>query len=137
MLSFEIDDMSGEEIAVAADRLRQVAGVVDLSIGQRSGKKGRPIHAFHLLVQPDRAEAAVERCFLETSTIGLRVREERRVILPRELQRTQHDDVEVGIKTVRRPGAQTTAKAESDDLAGDDLSARRRLKLHAEQAALE
>jgi uncharacterized protein (TIGR00299 family) protein len=137
VLSFEIDDMSGEEIAVAADRLRQLAGVVDVSIGQRSGKKGRPMHAFHLLVQPDRTEAAVERCFLETSTIGLRVREERRVKLPRELQRSQHGDVEVGIKTVQRPGVRTTAKAESDDLAGDSLDARRRLKQRAEQAALE
>jgi hypothetical protein len=137
VLSFEIDDMSGEEIAVAADRLRQLAGVLDLSIGQRSGKKGRPMHAFHLLVQPDRTAAAVERCFLETSTIGLRVREERRIILPRDLQRSQHGDVEVGIKTVRRPGEQPTAKAESDDLAGDSLDARRRLKQHAEQAALE
>ncbi len=137
VLSFEIDDMSGEEIAIAADRLRQLAGVVDLSIGQRSGKKGRPMHAFYLLVQPDRTEAAVERCFLETSTIGLRVREERRVVLPRELQRSKHEDVEVGVKTVRRPGVRTTAKAESDDLAGDSLDARRRLKQRAEQAALE
>ena len=95
------------------------------------------MHAFHLLVQPDRTEAAVERCFLETSTIGLRVREERRVKLPRELQRSQHGDVEIGTKTVRRPGAQPTAKAESDDLAGDGLDARRRLKQRAEQAALE
>jgi uncharacterized protein (TIGR00299 family) protein len=137
VLSFEIDDMSGEEIAIAADRLRQLAGVLDLSIGQRSGKKGRPMHAFHLLVRPDRTETVAERCFLETSTIGLRIHEERRVILPRELQRSQHGDVEVGIKTVRRPGAQPTAKAESDDLAGESLAARRRLKQHAEQAALE
>jgi uncharacterized protein (TIGR00299 family) protein len=137
VLSFEIDDMSGEEIAVAADRLRHLAGVVDLSIGQRSGKKGRPMHAFHLLVQPDRTETVIERCFLETSTIGLRVHDERRVILPREFLRSQHGDVEVGIKTVRRPGVQPTAKAESDDLAGDSLDARRRLKQRAEQAALE
>ena len=95
------------------------------------------MHAFHLLVRPDRTEATVERCFLETSTIGLRIREERRVLLPRELQRSQHGDIEVGIKTVRRPGAQPTAKAENDDLAGDSLADRRRLKQHAEQAALE
>jgi len=137
VLSFEIDDMSGEEIAVATDRLRELAGVVDLSIGQRSGKKGRPMHTFYLLVQPDRTEAAIERCFLETSTIGLRVREERRVVLPREVLRSKHEDVEVGVKTVRRPGLQTTAKAESDNLVGDNLDARRRLKQRAEQGALE
>ena len=95
------------------------------------------MHAFHLLVQPDRTEATVERCFLETSTIGLRVREERRVVLPRELVRGKREGVEVGVKTIRRPGLRTTAKAESDDLAGDDLDARRRLKQRAEQAAVE
>jgi pyridinium-3,5-bisthiocarboxylic acid mononucleotide nickel chelatase len=137
VLSFEIDDMSGEEIAVAADRLRQVAGVLDLSIGQRSGKKGRPVNAFHLLVQPEKTEAAIERCFLETSTIGLRVREERRAVLPREIRRSQHEEVEIGVKTTRRPGSRTTAKAESDDVMGDNLEARRRLKERAERAVLE
>jgi uncharacterized protein (DUF111 family) len=95
------------------------------------------MHAFHLLVQLDSTETVVERCFLETSTIGLRIREERRVKLPRELQRTRHGDIEVGIKTVRRPGEQSTAKAESDDLAGDNLATRRRLKQRAEQVAVE
>ena len=33
VLSFKIDDMTGEEIAVAADRLRNFAGVLDLSMG--------------------------------------------------------------------------------------------------------
>ena len=40
VLSFDIDDMSGEEIGAAADRLRAEAGVLDLSIGTRIGKKG-------------------------------------------------------------------------------------------------
>lgn len=137
VLSFEIDDMSGEEIAVAAERLRAIAGVLDLSIGSRSGKKGRPMAAFRLLVQPEGAEAAIERCFLETSTIGLRIREESRVVLPRALVRSTSENLEIGVKTVRRPGASTTAKAESDDLVGDSLKARRHLKHSAEQAASE
>ena len=43
VLSFDIDDMSGEEIGIAADRLRVLEGVLDLSIGNRQGKKGRPV----------------------------------------------------------------------------------------------
>jgi uncharacterized protein (DUF111 family) len=132
ILSFEIDDMTGEETAVAADRLRVVEGVLDLSIGQVLGKKGRLMQSFRLLVRPDRADAVVERCFLETSTIGLRVAEEQRVVLPRRLARAEADGIEVGIKTVERCG-RTTTKAESDDLAADSLAARRRLKRLAEE----
>jgi uncharacterized protein (DUF111 family) len=133
VLNFEIDDMTGEEIAVAADRLRTVEGVLDLSIGHVQGKKGRLMQSFRLLVRPDRADAVIERCFLETSTIGLRTAEEHRVVLPRELARAAAGGMEIGIKTVERGGS-TTTKAESDDLAADSLEARRRLKRLAEEA---
>jgi pyridinium-3,5-bisthiocarboxylic acid mononucleotide nickel chelatase len=135
ILSFEIDDMTGEEIAVAADRLRTVEGVRDLTIGIVHGKKGRLMQSFRLLVRPDQADAVIERCFLETSTIGLRVAEQHRMMLPRRLARAEVDGIDVGIKTVERSGAATT-KAESDDLAAaaaDSLEARRRLKRLAEQ----
>jgi pyridinium-3,5-bisthiocarboxylic acid mononucleotide nickel chelatase len=133
ILSFEIDDMTGEEVAVAADRLRMVEGVLDLTIGQVQGKKGRLMQSFRLLIRPDRADAVIERCFLETSTIGLRVAEEQRVVLPRWLARAEADGIEVGVKTVERRGG-TTTKAENDDLEADNLEARRRLKRLAEDA---
>jgi pyridinium-3,5-bisthiocarboxylic acid mononucleotide nickel chelatase len=133
ILSFEIDDMTGEEIAVAADRLRAVEGVLDLAIGQVQGKKGRLMQSFRLLVRPDQADAVVARCFQETSTIGLRVAEEQRVVLPRLLARAEAGGIEIGVKTVERAGGPTT-KAESDDLAADSLEARRRLKRLVEAA---
>ncbi|TXL71010.1 LarC family nickel insertion protein [Vineibacter terrae] len=136
VLSFEIDDMTGEEVAMAADRLRAVDGVVDLSIGQRLGKKGRAMQSFRLLVRPDAAQAVADRCFAETSTIGLRLREERRLVLPRRLSRTACEGQDVSVKSVRRPGGIATAKAESDDLAGDTLAARRRLKQRAEDGSV-
>ena len=83
--------MTGEEIAVAADRLRAFVGVLDLTIGQVQGKKGRLMQSFRLLIQPDRSDAVIERCFLETSTIGLRVTDEQRVALPRRLARAEAD----------------------------------------------
>jgi pyridinium-3,5-bisthiocarboxylic acid mononucleotide nickel chelatase len=132
VLSFEIDDMTGEEIAVAADRLRAFEGVLDLTIAQVQGKKGRLMQSFRLLLQPDRSDAVIERCFLETSTIGLRVTDEQRVALPRRLARAEADGIAIGIKTAERVGGVTT-KAESDDLLADSLEARRRLKRLAEQ----
>jgi uncharacterized protein (TIGR00299 family) protein len=133
ILNFEIDDMTGEEIAVAADRLRSVEGVLDLTIGQVQGKKGRMMQSFRLLARPDRTDGIIERCFLETSTIGLRVEEAMRVVLPRRIARTTAGGMEIGIKTVER-GGRTTTKAESDDLAADSLASRRRLKQLAEDA---
>ena len=127
VVSFEIDDMTAEEIAVAADRLRGVEGVLDLTIGQVQGKKGRLMQSFRLLVQPDRADVVADRCFLETSTIGLRLAEERRAVLPRR----QAKIGAVGIKTVERSQG-PSVKAESDDLIGDTLEDRRRLKRQAE-----
>ena len=83
MIEFDVDDMTGEEIALAADRLRAEAGVIDVSVGSRVGKKGRPLADFRLLVEPQAIDAIARVCFTETSTLGLRTREERRRVLPR------------------------------------------------------
>ena len=48
--------MTGEEIAVAADRLRAVEGVLDVGIGQVHGKKNRPMQSFRLLARPEQAD---------------------------------------------------------------------------------
>lgn len=133
VLSFDIDDMTGEELGVAVDRLRAADGVLDLSIGTRIGKKGRPLHDLRLLVRPDALDAIRDLCFRETATIGLRWRLERRAVLPRSAALAAVDGQCVRIKRVERPGG-GTPKAESDDLAGlDGLAERRRVKRRAEE----
>jgi hypothetical protein len=136
VIEFEIDDMTGEEIGLAGDRLRAVTGVLDVSVGYRTGKKGRPMAAFRLLVQPAAADAAADACFRETSTLGLRVREEmRRVLVRRELP-TPDGDAGVRVKVAHRPEGERTAKAEHDDVARlDSLDARREARQAAERLA--
>lgn len=128
VLSFEVDDMTGEEIGTACDRLRAVDGVLDLSIGQRWGKKGRPMQSFQVIVRPDATPAVIERCFEETSTIGLRVQEDGRMLL----QRFSTNAAGTRIKSVMRPKSGTTAKVECDDLDAPSLSARRAQKRRLE-----
>ena len=129
VLSFEIDDMSAEEIGVAADRLRAAGGVRDLVLIPAIGKKGRPIHTFRLLVEPTARDAVAEACFTETATIGLRWQAARRAVLPR----ASADASAVRVKTVTRP-AGPSHKAESDDLAHiAGLEARRAAKRKAEE----
>lgn len=129
VLSFEIDDMSAEEIAVAADRLRASGGVRDLVLIPAIGKKGRPVHTFRLLVEPTACDSVADACFTETSTIGLRWQAARRAVLPRASAKAGA----VRVKTVTRP-AGPSRKAESDDLAPlAGLDARRAAKRKAEE----
>ena len=129
VLSFEIDDMTAEEIGVAADRLRAAGGVRDLVLIPAIGKKGRPVHTFRLLVEPTERDAVAETCFTETATIGLRWQAARRAVLPR----ASADAGAVRVKAVTRP-AGPSHKAESDDLAHiAGLEARRAAKRTAEK----
>jgi uncharacterized protein (DUF111 family) len=131
VLSFDIDDMTGEEIGIAVDRLRAADGVLDVALASLSGKKGRPLVEFRLLVQPDALEAVQRLCFFETSTIGLRWRMEQRSTLVRSFG---SDASEIRVKRVARPDGTTTVKAESDDLTAiDSLAARRAAKAEAER----
>jgi uncharacterized protein (TIGR00299 family) protein len=137
LLEFDIDDMSGEEIALAAERLRAHAGVVDLTVGTRAGKKGRTVSDFRILARLDAADTVAQACFVETSTLGLRVREERRHVLARaEVAAAVGDDV-LQVKVAERPGGRRTAKAAHDDVAAKaGLATRRRLRAAGEKRAL-
>ena len=135
-LEFDVDDMTGEEIALAADRLRALTGVIDVSMGNRIGKKGRPVVDFRVLARPDAATSVADACFGETSTLGLRVRDERRHVLRR--QEVRLTDADVTVKVARRPGGARTGKAAHDDVeAQATLDARRRSGASAVERALE
>jgi uncharacterized protein (TIGR00299 family) protein len=137
IVEFDVDDMTGEEIAVAAERLRARPGAIDVSIGTRVGKKGRPIAEFRVLAEPRVVDALVRSCFVETSTLGLRIREERRRILVRAHIETTVDGDPVRVKIADRPGGERTAKAEHDDVAATaGLAARRQARTAGEQRAL-
>ena len=138
VLEFDVDDMTGEEIAVAADHLRMRTGVLDVSIGTRHGKKGRLQAEFRLITRPDAADSIARACFTETSTLGLRQREECRRVLHRTEVGAGVEGVEVAVKVALRPDGKRTAKAAQDDVAATHgLSARRRTRVAAVERALK
>jgi len=137
LIEFDVDDMTGEEIGLAAERLRAQAGTLDVSIGSRFGKKGRPVADFRLLVRCDAADAVIRACFQETTTLGLRVREERRHVLERHDVSPGAGGDALRVKVAARPGGVTTAKAEHDDVAGAGLRARREARDSAVDDALK
>ena len=134
VVAFDIDDMTGEEIGIAAERLRVIDGVIDLTTGQRAGKKHRPVTDFRLLIRPEQLEPVCEACFEETSTLGLRWRRESRLCLPRDSETRRVAGRQVRIKRAVRPHGTATVKAESGDLAEhESLDARRKLQRAAEK----
>jgi len=137
-LTFDVDDMTGEEIAVAADRLRGTAGVIDVTIGTRFGKKGRAVADFRVLARSAALHDVARACFSETSTLGLRVREEERLLLRRTELVEDAEGRSVRVKVAERPGGARTAKTDSDDVSGDrGLRVRRAARGGAAQRALK
>jgi pyridinium-3,5-bisthiocarboxylic acid mononucleotide nickel chelatase len=129
VIGFDIDDMTGEELADAAERIRGCPGVLDVSITVALGKKGRPLNAFRVLAREEALEAARLECLRQTTTLGLRWRIEERVVLARE----EGGEAGVRVKAARRPDGNVTVKAESDDLRdARDLADRRRRQHEAE-----
>ena len=130
VLEFDIDDMSGEEIGIAAERLRHAEGILDVLLVPAQGKKGRPVTVFRLLVAPLFREQCSARVFTETSTIGLRWCLMDRLVLPRQVHRC---DTGRRVKSSLRPDGSATTKIESDELESlAGLNARRRAKSRSE-----
>ena len=84
-LRANIDDMTGEDLAFACDRLR-AAGALDVSLAPLTMKKGRPGHLLIVLAPPEQADALAAAILCETSTFGVRRVDCARYELAREIQ---------------------------------------------------
>ena len=114
---FEIDDQTGEDLALALDRLRAFDGVLDVSSHAIQGKKGRLAVHVRLLARIAAVEPVLAACFRETTTLGVRWHEVSRAALARAAATVTVDGRTVRVKSARRPGEVRTSKAEIDDLA--------------------
>ncbi|MBQ1569430.1 MAG: nickel pincer cofactor biosynthesis protein LarC [Kiritimatiellae bacterium] len=82
----DIDDMTGEDIAFACDRLR-AAGAVDVSLSPLFMKKGRPGNRLTVLARPEDADRLAAEMLRETSTFGVRRSDCVRYELDRRIER--------------------------------------------------
>jgi uncharacterized protein (DUF111 family) len=83
-------------------------------------------------------DAIAQACFTETSTLGLRWREECRRVLRRTEVAAAVDGETIEVKIARRPGGKRTAKAAHDDVAGTrGLSVRRQRRTAAVKSVLK
>ena len=135
VIEFEVDDQSGEDLACGLDRVRMVPGVHDVIQAPVFGKKSRIAVHVRALVRPDALEDAIEACFRETTTIGLRTHLVEGRALRREMLEVAVDGRPVRVKRVERPGG-ATSKAEADDASdGASHAVRTRLRREAERRA--
>ena len=85
ILSFvcNIDDMTGEAFGQLMQQLMQTKGVLDVFYTPAYGKKNRPLYALTLLSEMETKDDIVLTLFRHSSTAGVRIREENRLIMGR------------------------------------------------------
>ena len=132
---FEIDDQTGEDLALALDRLRNLDGVLDVSSHAVHGKKGRLAVHVRLLARIGAVESTIDACFRETTTLGVRWHEMGRAVLARTSTTVMVEGRPLRVKSAQRPGGGLTTKAEIDDLASvaGGRAARERVRASGER----
>jgi pyridinium-3,5-bisthiocarboxylic acid mononucleotide nickel chelatase len=115
ILAADIDDMSPEYVALAADALRG-AGALDVVLLPTLMKKGRPGARLEVLARPGGVEALEEAIFAHTATLGVRRAIAERRVLRREASSVEVLGHAVRVKVAHGPGGSRHAKPESDDV---------------------
>ena len=107
-----LDDMTGEDLALACDRLRAEPGALDVSLSPLQMKKGRPGNLLRVLCKPETADALAAAVLRETTTIGVRRVDCARYEMRREIR------VEDGVRVKHSAGyGAEKSKTEFDDRA--------------------
>jgi uncharacterized protein (TIGR00299 family) protein len=115
VLSADIDDMSPEELAGAAETLR-AQGALDVVLLNTTMKKGRPGTRVEALVKASDLARLEARIFVYFTTLGVKRVDVVRTALIRESRLVKFGDHELRIKVATLPDGTRRAKVEFDDL---------------------
>jgi uncharacterized protein (TIGR00299 family) protein len=85
VLEANIDDMQPQHFELALERVL-AAGAFDVWLAPITMKKSRPAVVFGALAPPEREAAVAQAMLSETTTLGVRVRRERRYVLERRIE---------------------------------------------------
>lgn len=114
-LACNLDDITGEEVGFAMERLLE-AGALDVYTTAIGMKKNRPGVLLTCLCQEQQRDTMVKLLFLHTTTLGVRERPWSRQTLARTMETRDTEYGPVRVKTVSGFGVQRE-KAEFEDLA--------------------
>jgi pyridinium-3,5-bisthiocarboxylic acid mononucleotide nickel chelatase len=115
VLSADIDDMSPEELAGAADVLR-AEGALDVVLLHTTMKKGRLGTRVEALVQTSDLARLEEKIFVQFTTLGVKTFDVVRNALERESRLVRFDGRDIRVKVATLPDGTQRAKPEFDDL---------------------
>lgn len=133
-VQFDIDDMTGEMLAIAREKIRAHKGVLEVIESVGHGKKNRHISTFTVLCLPTSLNDVTAFIFTHTSTLGLRYWPCQREVLHRRQVMKPFDQAHVEVKEAYRPDGSVTRKLEAEHLTDHSLSyaGQLALKQHAE-----
>jgi uncharacterized protein (DUF111 family) len=114
VLECAVDDLSPEVLAHTA-QLALERGALDVMSASVTMKKGRLGTLLTVLCKPADAGHLQQLLFRETSTLGIRVREENRVVLAREITPVETDFGVIRVKTGSWRGEEWNAAPEFED----------------------
>ncbi len=132
-LSCNMDDMTGEEMGFAMDRLFE-AGALDVYTLPISMKKSRPGILLRVMCRPEDREKMVEQIFRHTTTLGVRESRMGRYTLKRQMEQVETPWGTIGEKTAQGYGTERS-KYEYEDLAA--LAIREGVSLRQARAMVE
>jgi uncharacterized protein (TIGR00299 family) protein len=115
MLATDVDDMTPEHVAAAADALRD-AGALDVTCITVAMKKGRVGTRIEVLCRESDAERLESMIFARTTTIGVRCTRVVRRALARDVRTVEVLGHEVRVKVSALPDGRTRAKPEYEDV---------------------
>jgi len=115
VLSADIDDMSPEEVAGAADVLR-ADGALDVVLLHTTMKKGRLGTRVEALVRREDLSRLEAKIFQHFTTLGVKTFDVARSALARESKMVRFDGRDIRVKVATLPDGSKRAKPEFDDL---------------------
>ena len=115
VLETTIDDMNPQLYGHLTEALF-AAGASEVFLTPVQMKKGRPGALVTALADPSRAGAVLERLFIESTTLGVRVRREGRVELARSVSTVETPLGPVRVKAARLPSGEERRVPEYEDL---------------------
>jgi uncharacterized protein (TIGR00299 family) protein len=125
VLACDVDDMSPEYLAAMVERARD-QGALDVVLLSASMKKGRQGTRIEVLCAPPDAQRFESMLLAETTTIGVRRSDLRRIALPRRIVEIDVLGHSVRVKVAVLPDGSTRAKPEFDDVQRIALATGRR-----------
>ncbi len=114
-----VDDVSGEVIGQAIDKLVSM-GARDVTVAPAITKKGRPTNMVTVLCDSSNLDSVISALMSETGTLGVRVRQSERRIVPRAIVSVpitiQGKDFTVQCKISKNGDASKHFKVEADNI---------------------